>query len=101
MIRFNVEKMKNDPVYRDLVEYVRASEMFTDDVPTVDNAENRSWLQMKVAAQRKVLKALNDRVYNQRIQLRLTNEAGRGLTRAEWDVARKQYERLDADLLVS
>jgi uncharacterized coiled-coil protein SlyX len=50
--------------------------------------ENMSWLQSKVAAQAKALDELNHRVVNQRFQLRILNELGRGLTREEFVKAR-------------
>jgi hypothetical protein len=43
-----------------------------------------SWLQAKVAAQAKALDLLHSRVVNQRFQLRVINELGRGLTREEF-----------------
>jgi hypothetical protein len=46
--------------------------------------ENMSWLQAKVAAQQVALNQLHNRVVNQRFQLRVLNELGRGLTREEF-----------------
>lgn len=46
--------------------------------------ENMSWLQAKVAAQQVALNQLHNRVANQRFQLRVLNELGRGLTREEF-----------------
>lgn len=47
-----------------------------------------SWLQAKVAAQKAALDQLHSRVVNQRFQLRVINELGRGLTREEFLKAR-------------
>lgn len=58
----------------------------------VSMEENMAWLQSKVAAQRKALDELHSRVVNQRFQLRVINEKGRGLTRAEFAEARDAIE---------
>jgi hypothetical protein len=54
--------------------------------------ENMSWLQAKVAAQAYALDRLHSRVVNQRFQLRVINESGRGLTRDEFITARDKVE---------
>lgn len=54
--------------------------------------ENMSWLQAKVAAQAQALDRLHSRVVNQRFQLRVLNEMGRGLTRDEFITARDKVE---------
>lgn len=54
--------------------------------------ENMSWLQAKVAAQKAALDQLHTRVVNQRFQLRVLNELGRGLTREEFLKARDAVE---------
>jgi uncharacterized coiled-coil protein SlyX len=50
------------------------------------------WLQSKGYRQGKALDRLNRRVVNQRFQLRVLNELGRGLTREEFLAAKAQVE---------
>lgn len=52
------------------------------------SSETQSWLQMKVASQRKALDTLNRRVLTQRFRLRVLNEMGRDLTKDEYLAAR-------------
>jgi uncharacterized coiled-coil protein SlyX len=54
--------------------------------------ETRSWLQAKVASQRRALDGLNRRVVSQRFQLRTINGLGRGLTVEEYKTARGAVE---------
>ena len=51
-----------------------------------------SWLQAKVAAQKAALDRLHSRVVNQRFQLRVLNELGRGLTVEEFLAAKDKVE---------
>lgn len=54
--------------------------------------DNSSWLQAKVAAQAKALDVMHSRIVNQRFQLRVLNELGRGLSREEFLAAKAQVE---------
>lgn len=54
--------------------------------------ENMSWLQAKVAAQKAALDRAHSRTVNQRFQLRVLNELGRGLTREEFLAAKEKVE---------
>jgi hypothetical protein len=51
-----------------------------------------SWLQAKVAAQAKTLDVMHSRIVNQRFQLRVLNELGRGLTQEEFLKAKAEVE---------
>lgn len=53
---------------------------------------NSSWLQAKVAAQAQALDLLHNRVVNQRFQLRVLNEMGRGLTVEEFLKAKAEVQ---------
>lgn len=61
----------------------------TDEKVTLVDA---SWLQAKVAAQAKALDRLHSRVVNQRFQLRVLNELGRGLSVEEFLKAKAEVE---------
>jgi uncharacterized coiled-coil protein SlyX len=50
--------------------------------------EDESWLQAKVAAQKKALDRLHSTIVRQRFQLRTLNNLGRGLTVEEFLKAR-------------
>lgn len=50
--------------------------------------DDYSWLQQKVASQRKALDRLNRKVLSQRFRLRVLNEMGRDLTKEEYLAAR-------------
>lgn len=52
------------------------------------SSDEQSWLQMKVASQRKALDKLNRKVLSQRFRLRVLNEMGRDLTKDEYLAAR-------------
>lgn len=52
------------------------------------SSDDQSWLQMKVASQRKALDQLNRKVLSQRFRLRVLNEMGRDLTKDEYLAAR-------------
>lgn len=52
------------------------------------STEQQSWLQMKVASQRKALDTLNRKVVSQRFRLRVLQEIGRDLTKDEYLAAR-------------
>lgn len=52
------------------------------------STEQQSWLQMKVASQRKALDTLNRKVVSQRFRLRVLQEMGRDLTKDEYLAAR-------------
>lgn len=56
------------------------------------SAEDRSWLQAKVATQRKALDVLNRKVLTQRFRLRVLAEMGRDLTKDEYLVAKEKLE---------
>lgn len=51
-----------------------------------------AWLQAKVAAQQAALDKLHSRVVNQRFQLRVLNELGRGLSVEEFLKAKAEVE---------
>lgn len=51
-----------------------------------------SWLQAKVAAQAQALDLMHNRIVNQRFQLRVLNELGRGLTKDEFLAAKDKVE---------
>jgi hypothetical protein len=54
--------------------------------------ENMAWLQAKVAAQARALDVMHNRIVNQRFQLRVLNELGRGLSREEFLKAKAVVE---------
>jgi len=54
--------------------------------------DDQSWLQMKVASQRKALDKLNRKVLSQRFRLRVLNEKGRDLTKEEYLEAKDALE---------
>lgn len=56
------------------------------------SSDDQSWLQMKVASQRKALDKLNRKVLSQRFRLRVLNEMGRDLTKDEYLAARDALE---------
>jgi hypothetical protein len=56
----------------------------------MDETPNMSWLQAKVAAQAVALDRMHNRIVNQRFQLRVLNELGRGLTLDEFLKAKDQ-----------
>ena len=49
-----------------------------------------SWLQSKVASQKKALHRLNKRVFNQRLQLRALDDLGHSLSKDEFEAAREK-----------
>jgi hypothetical protein len=57
-----------------------------------DYTQHPSWLQAKVEAQKVALDRLHTRVVNQRFQLRVLNELGRGLSREEFLKAKETVE---------
>ncbi len=100
MIRINSNKLREDDDYRELVEYIRTAEVFRDSPEIGGSDEQHSWLQMKVAAQKKALRRLNDRVFNQRVVLRTLEGLGHSLTKEEVDQMLETYPALDRELLV-
>lgn len=52
--------------------------------------QDASWLQAKVASQKAALDILHSKVVRQRFQLRTLNELGRGLTKEEFLIAKKE-----------
>jgi hypothetical protein len=58
----------------------------------MDETPNMSWLQAKVAAQATALDRMHNRIVNQRFQLRILNELGRGLSQEEFLKAKAQVE---------
>jgi glucan biosynthesis protein len=54
------------------------------------SSDDQSWLQMKVASQRKMLDTLNRKVLSQRFRLRMINELGRDLTKEEYEAAKEE-----------
>lgn len=57
-----------------------------------DTYKATQWLQAKARRQAHALERLNRRVLNQRFQLRLLNDLGRGLTREEWLAAKENVQ---------
>lgn len=55
-----------------------------------------SWLQAKAAAQAKALDRQHSRIVNQRFQLRVLNELGRGLTVEEFLKAKAEVQNEQA-----
>jgi tRNA A37 N6-isopentenylltransferase MiaA len=55
-----------------------------------DTVAATQWLQAKARRQARALEVLNRRVVNQRFQLRLLNDLGRGLTKEEWLAAKAE-----------
>ncbi len=53
--------------------------------------ESNSWLQIKVASQKRALAILNRRVRIQRLQLRKLNELERGLRPEEWVALKEEH----------
>jgi len=56
------------------------------------SSDDQSWLQMKVASQRKALDKLNRKVLSQRFRLRVLSSMGRDLTKEEYLAARDALE---------
>lgn len=56
------------------------------------SADDQSWLQMKVASQRKALDRLNRTVVSQRFRLRVLQSMGRDLTKDEYLAAKDAIE---------
>lgn len=77
----NRELMKRN---RELQDEIWTLQMLQGELST----EQQSWLQMKVASQRKALDALNRKVVSQRFRLRVLQEMGRDLTKDEYLAAR-------------
>lgn len=56
------------------------------------SSDDQSWLQMKIASQRKALDRLNRKVVSQRFRLRVLNQMGRDLTKEEYLEAKDALE---------